>query len=338
MRSRPILRALFALAAFALVLTPAAARADPPIYLPFVTRSAASPATVGPTLGGCPLFPADNIWNRRIDALPAHPQSATFTNTIGADIGLHPDFGSGTWDGGPIGIPYNLVPSSQPNVPITFLYADESDPSPYPIPPGAQREWGSDHHILIIQQSACLLYEVYAAETSDGGASWMAGSGARWNLLSHALRPDTWTSADAAGLPMLPGLVRYDEVAAGEIKHAIRFTLRGTNGTHVWPARHRTPSATHNDANLPPMGQRFRLKASFSVTSFSRETQVILTALKQYGVMMADNGADWYIGGAPDARWNNDTLVSEFLRVHGGDFEAVDISSLMIDPNSGQAR
>jgi hypothetical protein len=302
------------------------------IYLPIVMRGAEN----GPTLAGCPLFPADNIWNARVDALPPHPQSNTYINFIGASKGLHPDFGSGTWNGGPIGIPFNIVPSTQTTVPISFYYPGESDPGPYPIPPDALREWGSDHHILILQQGTCLLYEVYDASTSDGGASWDAGSGAKWNLNSNALRPAGWTSADAAGLPILPGLVRYDEIAAGEIKHAIRFTVRATNATYIWQARHLTTSPYN--ANAPAMGQRFRLKSSFNISTFSPEVQVILTAFKRYGIIVADNGSDWYISGAPDARWNDDTLVTEFRRVLGSNFEAVDVSGLMIDPNSGQAR
>jgi hypothetical protein len=247
-----------ALALVLLVITPPSLHATPAprspfagstIYLPLVVRNISASGS-GPTLAGCPLFPADNIWNARVDALPVHPQSNTYINFIGATTGLHPDFGSGTWDGGPIGIPYNIVPSTQANVPISFYYPGESDPGPYPIPPSAQREWGSDHHVLILQQGTCLLYEVYDASTSNGGASWSAGSGAKWNLNSNALRPAGWTSADAAGLPMLPGLMRYDEVAAGEIKHAIRFTISSTAG-YTWPARHLTaPAAT----GVPPMG------------------------------------------------------------------------------------
>ena len=305
-------------------------------YLPFILRNPQPTPAPGPTLAGCPLFPADNIWNARVDALPVHPQSNTYINFIGAGTGLHPDFGSGTWDGGPIGIPFNIVPSTQANVPISFYYPGESDPGPYPTPPGAQREWGSDHHILVLQQGTCMLYEVYDASTSNGGASWNAGSGAKWNLNSNALRAAGWTSADAAGLPMLNGLARYDEVAAGEIKHAIRFTVRATNGTYTWPARHLT--ASPYNVNAPPMGQRLRLKASFNISTFSPQVRVILTAFKKYGIIVADNGSDWYIGGAPDARWDDDTLVNEFRRVHGSDFEAVDVSSLMVDPNSGQAR
>jgi hypothetical protein len=295
------------------------------------------PAIARADLAGCPLFPANNVWNTRIDNLPAHAQSATFINTIGANVTLHPDFGT-VWNGGPIGIPYTTVLGTQPLVPISFYYPGESDPGPYPIPPNAPIEYGSDHHILTVERTNCILFEVYDASTSNGGASWDAGSGAKWNLNSNALRPDTWTSADAAGLPILPGLVRYDEVQAGLIAHAIRFTTRGTNGAHIWPARHRTPSASQNHPNLPPMGQRFRLKQSFNISTFPTQVQVILTAFKQYGLFVADNGADWYISGAPDSRWDDDMLVSEFRRLRGSDFEAVDESGLMLNINSGQVR
>lgn len=301
---------------------------------PTATTVAGSPA-----LGGCPLFPADNIWNTRVDTLPVHSRSNDYINSIGRTTGLHPDFGSGLWDGGPIGIPFVIVPASQPPVNITFGYADESDPGPYPIPPDAPIEGGpnssGDRHILIVQQGACKLYEIYAAYP-QGGGSWTAGSGAIWELNSHALRPETWTSADAAGLPILPGLVRYDEVAAGEIRHAIRFTADVTQRLYVWPARHYASSVT--DPKVPPMGQHFRLKATFDVSPYPHDVQVILIALKRYGVILADNGSNWYLSGAPDERWNNDELVSSLRNVKGSDFEAVDVSGLMIDPNSGQAR
>lgn len=304
------------------------------VFLPLIIGGA--PTTIpAPSLAGCPMLPANNVWNARIDTLPVDAKSNTYINFIGAGKALHPDFGT-VWNGGPIGIPYNVVPSSQPAVPISFYYPSESDPGPYPIPPNAQIEYGSDHHILVVQQGTCLLYEVFDASTNNGGASWNAGSGAKWNLNSNALRPAGWTSADAAGLPILPGLVRYDQVTAGEIKHAIRFTVRATNATYIWPARHLTSSPYH--INAPPMGQRFRLKASFDLSTFSPQVQVILTAFKRYGIIVADNGSDWYISGAPDSRWNDNMLVSEFRRVRGSDFEAVDQSSLMLDPNSGQVR
>ncbi len=291
-----------------------------------------------PQLGGCPMLPADDIWNTPIDALPVHERSEAWLDSIGLDTGLHPDFGSGLWDGGPIGIPYVLVPEDQPAVPMRFEYADESDPGPYPIPTDAPIEGGpqsdGDRHILVLQQGSCRLYETFAAYPEAGGG-WRAGSGAIFDLYSSALRPDSWTSADAAGLPILPGLVRYDEVAAGAIHHAIRFTARRTQRAYVWPARHYASNI--QDPDVPPMGQRFRLRADFDLSEFSPPTRVILTAMRDYGLILADNGSDWYISGVPDERWDND-LLRELRRVQGSDFEAVDVSSLMIDPDSGQAR
>jgi hypothetical protein len=294
---------------------------------------------VAQVIAGCRVFPADNIWNTRIDSLPVDAWSRDYINTIGPTKGLHPDFGAGLWDGGPIGIPYTTVTSTQPLVSVTFDYADESDPGPYPIPPNAPIEGGpagtGDRHVLIVNRSNSKLYELYAAYPQPGG-SWRAGSGAIFDFRSNALRPATWTSADAAGLPILPGLARYDEVAASEIKHALRFTCALTRRAYVWPARHFASSST--DATRPPMGQRFRLKATFNVSSFSPQVRVILVALKRYGMILADNGSDWYISGAPDPRWNNDRLVNELRTVTGSEFEAVDCSGLMINPNSGQAR
>ena len=287
-----------------------------------------------PSIAGCPLFPASNVWNARVDNLPIDPYSNAYINSIGSNIGLHPDFGAGEWDGGPIGIPYNVVPGNQPPVEVTFDYDDESDPGPYPIPPDAPVEGGSDRHVLVVDRDRCKLYELWNAWPQAGG-SWRAGSGAVFDLTSNALRPETWTSADAAGLPLLPGLVRYDEVAAGAIHHALRFTAQSTQRAYVWPARHYASSST--DPARPPMGQRFRLKASFTIPpSFSPETKVILTALKRYGMFLADNGSNWYISGAPDSRWNDEKLVSELRQVKGSDFEAVDESGLMVNPNSGQ--
>nr|WP_200873694.1 FG-GAP-like repeat-containing protein [Candidatus Magnetobacterium casensis] len=292
-----------------------------------------------PTLEGCGMFPVNNIWNTPVDKLPLDANSADYVTTIGASRGVHPDFGSGTWEGRPIGIPYNVVSGTQTKVSVSFDYADESDPGPYPIPPGALIEGGDqstgDRHILVVDKDNCMLYELYAVYPQTDG-SWTAGSGAIFDLRSNALRPQTWTSADAAGLPILPGLVRYDEVAAGEINHAIRFTVPQTRNTYLWPARHKASSLT--GTNYPPMGQRFRLKASFDTSGSSHDTRVILEALKKYGMIIADNGSSWYISGVPDPRWNNDTLVSEFSRVHGSDFEAVDESALMLNVNSGQAK
>ncbi|MDD1660945.1 MAG: hypothetical protein LUQ49_00610 [Methanomicrobiales archaeon] len=290
------------------------------------------------TLGGCPVLPADNIWNTPVDTLPVDARSSTYITTIGSSTGLHPDFGSGLWDGGPIGIPYNLVPGTQEEVPVSFEYADESDPGPYPVPADPLIEGGDastgDRHILVLDRDTCILYELFSAYPEGGG--WAAGSGAVFDLRSDNLRPAGWTSADAAGLPILPGLVRYDEVAAGEITHALRFTVPRTRRAYLWPARHYASTLT--GLQYPPMGQRFRLKAGFDLSGFSPETQVILKALKRYGMILADNGGAWYISGVPDERWDNDALVSEFSRVKGSDFEAVDESSLMITAGSGRAR
>jgi hypothetical protein len=284
------------------------------------------------------MFPANNIWNARVDHLPVASESNDYITTIGAGTSLHPDFGA-DWEGGMIGIPFTTVPGSQARVPISFTWPGESDPGPYPIPANAPIEGGpdssGDRHILIVDRDHCILYEVFAAYP-NGSGGWTAGSGAVFDLNSNALRPDAWTSADAAGLPILAGLVRYDEVAAGAVRHAIRFTARLTQSTYVWPARHEASSSTN--AARPPMGQRFRLKANFDITTFSPPVQVILQAMKTYGIILADNGSNWYISGVPNERWDNDMLVSELRRVHGSDFEAVDVSSLMLHPDSGQVR
>ena len=292
----------------------------------------------GPEVGGCAIFPADHIWNVRVNNLPVHPNSDAYVSAIGRDEYTHADFGSGEWEGEPIGIPFNLVPGDQPKVNVAFDYADESDPGPYPIPENVSIEGGpnssGDRHILLIDQDNCVLYEIYDAYLYDDG-SWHAGSGAIFDLGSYTLRPDEWTSADAAGLPIFPGLVLYDEIIAGEIKHALRFTASQTQQAYVWPARHYASDIT--DSDYPPMGQRFRLRADFDISGFSHEMQVILQALKTYGMILADNGAPWFISGAPDPRWNNDSL-REFHQIPGSAFEAVDVSSLMVDPDSGQTR
>ncbi len=307
------------------------------VYLPLTLRER-PPSAPSPQVAGCDVFPADNVWNTPIDTLPVDANSDAYVATIGAGEYLHADFGSGTWDGGPIGIPYIDVPGTLPRVTVTFDYDDESDPGPYPIPPDAPIEGGpdsgGDRHVLVVDRDNCILYELYAAYPQPDG-SWDAGSGAIFDLNSHALRPDGWTSADAAGLPILPGLIRYDEVTAGEIQHAIRFTVEETRRDYVWPARHY--ASPHTEMQYPPMGQRFRLRADFDVSGFSPDAQVILQALKTYGMILADNGSPWFISGVPDERWDNDVL-HELHQVHGSDFEAVDESSLMIDPDSGQVR
>jgi hypothetical protein len=287
----------------------------------------------GPLLAGCALFPEDHIWNTRVDELPVDPNSDAYVATIGADLGLKADFGSGLWEGYPIGIPYNLVNNTTPLSSVVFTYEDESDAGPYPIPDHPLIEGGSDHHLLMLNTDTCVLYELYAVEKV--GSQWYAGSGAIFDLSSYNLRPEGWTSADAAGLPILPGLVQYDEVASGEITHAIRFTVPQTRRAFTWPARHYASSLTGEQ--YPPMGQRFRLKADFDISGFSPEVQVILTALKRYGMILADNGSAWYMSGVPDERWDNDMLNSELRQVPGSAFEAVSASILQLSPDSGQA-
>jgi S-layer homology domain len=289
--------------------------------------------------GPCPVLPADNIWNRNISALPTHVLSPAYMNSIGLNSHVHADFDSGLWQGEPIGIPYAFVPGTQPFVPIIYTaYGNQSDPGPFPIPTNAPIEGGpqssGDRHVLIIDQGNCNLYELYSSYPQSDG-SWEARSGARYDLNSNALRPAGWTSADAAGLPMYPGLVRYDEVASGAIHHALRFTVNNTQAAYIWPARHL--ASEDPNPNLPPMGLRVRLKASVDISGYDPQIRVILQAMKDYGMFVADNGSSWYISGAPDERWNNQ-LLHTMDPLSGTDFETVDESSLMIDPDSGQSR
>lgn len=285
----------------------------------------------------CPVLPANNVWNTAIDQLPVAANSSAWVTTIGATKTVHADFGSGLYAGAPIGIPFIVVPGSQTMYPATFTYADESDAGPYAIPLNAPIEGGStstgDRHAIAIDTGNCTLYELYAAYPQTN--SWQAGSGAIFNLLSNALRPSGWTSTDAAGLPVFPGLLRYDEIAAGAINHAVRFTVPQTQKAFIWPARHYASSLT--GTQYPPMGARFRLKASFDISGYSAVNQIILKALKKYGMLLADNGSAWYLSGAPDSRWDNSDL-HVLGNIPGSAFEAVDESSLMIDPNSGQAK
>jgi uncharacterized protein (TIGR03437 family) len=289
-----------------------------------------------PRIAGCGVFPSDNVWNAPIDKLPLDANSNRYVSTIGATRPAHADFGSGLWDGGPIGIPVVDVPGSQAKITVKFDYDDESDHAGYPIPANVPIEGGAastgDRHVLVVDHDNCVLYELYSAYPQSDG-SWHAGSGAIFDLKANTMRPAGWTSADAAGLPITPGLVRYDEVAAGEINHAIRFTAPQTRDTYIWPARHYASSLSAID--YPPMGQRFRLKAGFDISSFSAPVQVILRALKKYGMILADNGSSWFLSGAPDERWDNDAL-HEISQLQGSDFEAVDESSLMADPNSAR--
>jgi hypothetical protein len=281
---------------------------------------------LAPTVAGCPVFPADNPWNRRVDGLPVAGHSAALIRSIGLDAHFHADFGSGRWDGGPIGIPYTVVDGGQRHVRMTFDYADESDPGPYPIPPGAKVEGGrnadGDRHVLIVDKAACRLYELFDAHPLDAGRSWHAGSGATFDLRSNRLRPKGWTSADAAGLPILPGLARYPEVAQGAIRHALRFTAPRTRTAFVWPARHQAGASP--SSALPPMGLRVRLKRSVSLRGLPRQARILATAMKRYGLMLADNGSPWYVSGAPDPRWDNDQLHA-LDRLSGRDFEVVTV-------------
>jgi len=272
-----------------------------------------------PRIEGCQIFPADNPWNRDISGDPVDGNSGAYiTHMNGNTRFLHPDFGSNP----AYGIPYVVVSGSQPKVPVSFYYADESDPGPYPIPPGAPVEGGSsstgDRHVLVLDKDHGLLYETY--DSHYVGPGWQCGSGAVFDLGSNRLRPDYWTSADAAGLPILPGLVRYDEVEAGEIRHAIRFTVQSTQRAFIHPATHYASS--NMDPAAPPMGLRVRLKADYDIARFTGASRVILTAMKKYGMILADNGSDWFFTGATDPRWN-DADLNQLKTVPGNAFEAV---------------
>lgn len=300
----------------------------------------------GPSVGDCPVFPEDSIWNTPVDSLPVDPRSGDYVASIGADAPLKADFGAGLYEGAPVGIPYVVVPADQAMVAIRFApfgdeteaYPDESDAGPFPVPADAPIEGGldatGDRHVIVVQERSCTLYELYKAAPNPDG-SWNAVSSARFDLESNELRPDGLTSADAAGLPVFPGLVRHEEVANGEIGHALRFTAPRTGRAYVWPARHF--ASRSDDPALPPMGQRFRLKASVDISGFSPENQVILRALKTYGMILADNGSPWFVSGAPDDAWDNDALNAELRQLTGSDFEAVDVSPLMREPDSGAA-
>jgi hypothetical protein len=284
----------------------------------------------GASLNGRRPFPSDNPWNQDVAGEPVDPNSAALIAACGADRGLHPDFGT-VWNGAPNGIPYVVVAGSQARVPVTFEYDDESDPGPYPVPADAPIEGGpngtGDRHVLVVDRDNWKLYELYDARPVDGGRSWTAGSGAIFDLNSNALRPAGWTSADAAGLPIFPGLVRYDEVVEQkEIRHALRFTCPVTRRAYVSPARHFASSRT--DPNLPPMGMRVRLRADFDVAGYPANVQVILGAMKKYGMLLADNGSGWYVSGAPDPRWNDEELAS-LRNVRGRDFQVVRMGTIV---------
>lgn len=294
----------------------------PPTTTPTTTSTTRPPAggswaQNGP-LGSCTVFPADNPWNQDVSGLPVDPRSGSYLSAIAALGGnqkLHADFGGD----GEYGIPYITVPGTQPRVGIDFTdYGDESDPGPYPIPLNAPIEAGSDAHVLAVDRDRCKLYELFAA--TPGATRWSAASGAVFDLTSNALRPEGWTSADAAGLPIFAGLVRYDEVASGHIDHALRFTVSRTQRAYLHPATHWASSST--DVNLPPMGLRLRLKASFDVTGYTGQARVVLNALKRYGMIVADNGSNWFITGAADTRWDDEDL-NQLKVVPGSAFEVV---------------
>jgi hypothetical protein len=292
-----------------------------------LTSAATAYALRVPGAPRCPVFPVSNAWNQRVDSLPVAANSAQIIQSIGVATGLHADFGSGLWDGGPIGIPFDVVSKTTPRSRLTFEYADESDKVAYPIPKAVHIEGGpgssGDRHALLLDKDACRLYELYALQPSGGG--WKAGSGAVFDLRSNRLRPAGWTSADAAGLPIFPGLARYDEVARGRIDHALRFTAARTRRAYVYPARHFASSS--DDPALPPMGLRVRLKATVDISSYPAQARIVLQALKTYGMILADNGSNWFISGAPSPKWSNDALHT-MGAVKGSDFEVVDTSSL----------
>jgi hypothetical protein len=282
--------------------------------------SSAGAAGARPTLGGCTVFPADNAWNKDISKAKLNPKSAQWVASVGAIGHLHPDFGSDP----SYGIPYQVVPASQKKVKITYTaYGDESDKGPFPIPVNAKVEAGGDRHVLVLQKGSCKLYELYNAHKS--GSGWKADSGAVYNLKSNALRPAGWTSADAAGLAILPGLVRPDEIKKGEIDHALRFTVSETQKGYISPARHFASSSTN--PNLPPMGARFRLKASFDVSGYHGAALIVLKALKKYGMIVADNGSDWYISGATWTGWN-DADLNQLKNVPGSAFQVVQTGAI----------
>jgi hypothetical protein len=277
-------------------------------------------------LGACTVLPRTNVWNRRVDSLPIHPSSATLMNRMGLTRYVHPDFG--TYAG--YGIPVNHVSALTPRSAVTFTWPSESDPGPYPIPASPKIEGAGaagDRHILMLDMTACRLWELFAAQKTASG--WRAGSGAIFDLRSNALRPDGWTSADAAGLPIYPGLARYEEVAAGVIGHALRFTVPETRAAHIYPARHHASSLT--GSSYPPMGLRLRLKASVDISGYGPQSRVILLALKRYGMILADNGSGYYISGAPDPRWDDDEL-HDLHAIKGSMFEVVDTTGFVNGP------
>jgi hypothetical protein len=293
------------------------------LVVAFVASTPAGAASTPflPAAPNCPIFPATNVWNKPVTGLRTRSDSDALMSSIGMDAYLHPDFSS--IEGGNYGIPINVVGSAAKKYRFTFRWPNESDPGPYPLPATPKIESGSDRHVLVVRKDTCYLYELFAARKTASG--WTAGSGAIWNMKSNALRPAGWTSADAAGLPILPGLARYNEVAAGEIRHALRFTAEVTRKAYIYPARHH--ASDYTAANLPPMGLRLRLKSTVNIDRFGPQSRVILKALQIYGMILADNGSPLYVTGAPNAGWDDDDL-HDLHQLHGSDFEVVDTSTL----------
>jgi hypothetical protein len=296
--------------------------------LPCAASAAAAPLPL-PEAPNCPVFPADNPWNQRVDRLPVTPDSRRIVSGIGARDHLHNNFGGGMWMNSRDGMPITVVGASQPRVPVTFVEALFSNAGPYPIPPDAGIEYendpAADHHVILVDRDSCRLYETYDTKKLLGGRAWEAYAGASWDMRSNALRPNGWTSADGAGLPILPGLVRYEEVARGRIDHALRISVPASRKGWIYPARHDTSDST--DPRLPQMGMRLRLRKSFDVRRFPRQSRVILKAMKKYGMYVAEEGNPWYYSGEPDPGWSYEDLHS-LHRVLGRNFEVVDTSTL----------
>jgi hypothetical protein len=305
---------------------------------PGPSAAAAESPTQGSRIAGCTVFPANNVWHARVDRLPVDAKSATYVSSMGREGWVLPNFGSGTWRGRPIGMPITTVAPGTKRVPVHFRYTRESDPGPYPIPRSVGIEGGpssnGDRHVLVVDSKTCTAYELHHAYANRDG-SWEAVSGARWDLSSNALRPKDWTSADAAGLPIMAGLVRYDEVAAGHVDHAVRMTVSRPRNAYIWPARHRPTAGS--SPSLPPLGQRFRLKASYDISHLPQQARVIAQALKTYGAILADGGPSWMLSGPQDDRWSNSQLRALRL-LKGKDFEAVNESRLMVSPDSAAVR
>lgn len=287
-----------------------------------------------PLAPDCRIFPTDNVWHSKVTGLPVHRRSESWIRAMGGrSQRLHPDFGPSDDPDHPYGIAYNVVDGAHEKHPVTFYYPEESDPGPYPVGPDTHVEHGSDRHALVIERDACFLYEIFDFDWNGGDPQ--GGSGAVWDLGSNALRPRTWTSADAAGLPIFAGLIRRDEVAAGVIDHAIRVTAEETDQRFIWPARHQ--AGARRDPKLPPMGARFRLKKRFPMAGYHPETRIVLRAMKRYGLIVADNGSNWYFGGAEDVGWPSEVL-DELKSIRAGAFVAVATGRMKVSGDSAKVK